>query len=112
MQSKFITEKIMIFATVIISSFLFSQEKVIVSNAKQYDDFIEISLEIENKPNGIFHLIKIDTVTTKTNKNEVLKDNHDVEQIFRRGNVLIRYQIPSKKFKTVTNPKIGLQVLH
>lgn len=79
---------------------MFSQEKIIVSNAKQYYDFIEISLKLENKPNGIFHLIKIDTITTKTNKDEILKDNHDVEQIFRRGNVLIRYQIPSKKFKT------------
>ena len=101
MEIKFLIEKIMISSSFVINSFLFSQEKVIISNAKQYDDLIEMSLEIENKPNGIFHLIKIDTITTKTNKDEVLKDNHDVEQIFRRGNVLIRYQIPSKKFKKV-----------
>ncbi|MCX8534238.1 hypothetical protein [Chryseobacterium luquanense] len=101
MQSKFVTGKIIIFTSFIISSFLYSQEKVIISNAKQYGDFIELSLEIENKPNDKFHLIKIDTITTKTNKDEFLKDNHNVEQIFQRANVLIRYQIPSKKFKTV-----------
>ncbi|HEX7870181.1 MAG TPA: hypothetical protein VF455_08705, partial [Chryseobacterium sp.] len=101
MQSNSVAVKIIIFTSVIISSFLYSQEKVIISNAKKYDDFIELSLEIENKPNDKFHLIKIDTIATKTNKDEFLKDNRDLEQIFRRANVLIRYQIPSKKFKTV-----------
>lgn len=101
MQSKSFTGKIIIFTSFIISSFLYSQEKVIISNAKKYGDFIELSLEIENKPNDKFHLIKIDTITTKTNKDEFLKDHQELEQIFRRANVLIRYQIPSKKFKTV-----------
>lgn len=100
MQSNSVTGKIMIFTSFIISCFLYSQEKVIIFNAKKYDDFIELSLEIENKPNDKFHLIKIDTIATKTNKDEFLKDNRDLEQIFRRANVLIRYQIPSKKFKT------------
>jgi len=83
------------------NTFLYSQEKVILSHAIKPYDFIEISLELDNKPSDKFHLVKIDSIVTITNKDENLKNNHDAENIFRRGNVLMRYEVPSKKFKTL-----------
>ena len=95
-------KKITLFIFLIfINLFIYAQEKVILAHAILPYDFIEISLEIENKPNDKFHLIKIDTITTVTNKDEILVNNNDVENIFRRANNLIRYQIPTKKYKTL-----------
>ena len=74
---------------ILINLFIYSQEKVILAHAILPHDFIEISLEIENKPNDKFHLIKIDTITTVTNKDEILVNNNDVANIFRRANNLM-----------------------
>ncbi|MFU8972741.1 hypothetical protein ACM642_15915 [Chryseobacterium sp. CY353] len=75
---------------------LYSQEKVVLSHALKMSDFIEISLEIENKPNGNFHLIKIDTITVTDQVGQRLPDNY-VQTFYRRANVLARYEIDKKK---------------
>jgi len=80
---------------------LYSQEKVILSHAIKMYDMVEISLELENKPNDRFHLIKIDTLAT-TNYNGQVLHNNFFENIFRRANVLARYEInENKKYKNM-----------
>lgn len=75
---------------------LYSQEKVILShNIKMYNE-IEISLELENKPNDRFHLIKIDTLTATYNKGQILHNNI-FENSFRRANVVARYELEENK---------------
>ncbi|WP_027385187.1 hypothetical protein [Chryseobacterium gregarium] len=93
--------KKIIFAAVLLisNSPVRAQEKVVLSHAVSMSDFIEISLELENKPNDYFHLISIDTISTLTDNGERLTENRDVDNIFRRANTLVRYQIPDKKFK-------------
>lgn len=54
---------------------LYSQEKVILSHAIKMYDMVEISLELENKPNDRFHLIKIDTLATTNYNGQVLHNN-------------------------------------
>ncbi|CDT04905.1 hypothetical protein [Sphingobacterium faecium] len=75
---------------------LYSQEKVVLSHTIKISDMIEISLALENKPYGRFHLIKIDTLTT-TNYNGQILQNNFFENIFRRANVLARYNINEHK---------------
>ncbi|MNK25762.1 hypothetical protein D3C87_440890 [compost metagenome] len=93
--------KLILIPLIALQTMLYSQEKVNLSHVIESGNFIEVSLELENKPNDKFHLIKIDTMTIITSTNEVLKDNADVQNIFRRANVLARYNLPSKDSKTV-----------
>lgn len=54
---------------------LYSQEKVVLSHTIKISDMIEISLALENKPYGRFHLIKIDTLTTTNYNGQILQNN-------------------------------------
>lgn len=81
---------------ILVSISLYSQEKIILNHTLKIYDIIEVSLEIENKPNDNFHLIKIDTLIIKDNKGEMHQDNF-IKNIFRKANVLARYEIDEKK---------------
>jgi hypothetical protein len=54
----------------------FSQENIKLSHASQYDDYIELELEMD-KPTSKFDLINLDTLTVTDNKKNVLKENKD-----------------------------------
>ena len=75
---------------------LYSQGKVILTHTLKMYNGIEISLEVENKPNDNFYFIKIDTLTLTDDKGQILTKNL-VKNIFRRANVLARYEIDEKK---------------
>lgn len=82
----------------------FSQEKIKLSHASQYDDFIELGLEMD-KPTSKFDLIRLDTLTVTDNKMNVLKENKDdfLNYGYNNGrSKTVHYSIPEKKFKTLT----------
>lgn len=86
--------------TLLLSAFMsfpvYSQEKVTLKRALKIYDMLEVSLEIENKPNDNFHLVKIDTLTVIDGKKQSL--NHNIFQNkFRKANVLARYEIDENK---------------
>lgn len=74
---------------------IYSQERVLYDILKM-SDVIQVSLEVENKPNGNFHLIKIDTLIVTDNEGRRPSDNF-IHRIYRRANVLARYEIDKKK---------------
>lgn len=75
---------------------LYSQDKVVLNHALKLYNEIEVSLEINKKTNDYLHLIKIDTLTITDNKGDILSVNA-VENIFRKANVLARYEVDEKK---------------
>lgn len=82
----------------------FSQENIKLSHASQYEDYIELELEMD-KPTSKFDLISLDTLTVTDNKKNVLKENKDnfLNYGYNNGrSKTVHYSIPEKKFKTLT----------
>ncbi|MBP2619626.1 hypothetical protein [Chryseobacterium jejuense] len=94
--------KLLLLAGIILSTSLYSQQKIIFDRAGYYFDFMELSFEMEDKPNDKFHLIKFDTITATDKKGNLLIDNHNVYNIYRRANILVRYETPKEKLKSVS----------
>ncbi|MCD9855889.1 hypothetical protein LUD75_14280 [Epilithonimonas sp. JDS] len=94
--------KITIISFLTLQNLLYSQEKINLSHVIKSSDFIEVSLELDNKPNDKFHLIKIETITANSNQSEIMKNNQQADNIYRRANVLTRFEIPSKDVKSIT----------
>ncbi|MGE8555458.1 MAG: hypothetical protein ACN6OB_16175 [Chryseobacterium jejuense] len=93
--------KLLLLAGIILSMSLYSQQKINFDRAGYYFDFIELSFEMEDKPNDKFHLIKFDTITATDKKGNLLIDNHNVYNIYRRANILVRYEAPKEQLKSV-----------
>ncbi|BAP31194.1 uncharacterized protein CHSO_2157 [Chryseobacterium sp. StRB126] len=93
--------KLLLLASIILSTSLYSQQNIHFGRAGYFFDFIELSFEMEDKPNGKFHLIKFDTITVTDKKGNLLIDNHNVYNIYRRANILARYEAPKEKLKSV-----------
>ncbi|MDR2237888.1 MAG: hypothetical protein LBE92_17325 [Chryseobacterium sp.] len=80
-----------------------STHAIKVSHASQYEDFIEIGIEMD-KPMSKFELIGLDTMTVASPRNSVLKENKDYPLNYNYNNgrgFVRRYNIPDKKVKTV-----------
>lgn len=95
--------KILLLVLISISALCFSQDNIKLSYASQYDDFIEIDIEM-NKPTSKFNLIDFDTVTVTDNKKQVWKENREypLNYNYNNGeNKVKRYYIPDHTFKTV-----------
>ncbi|AZA93588.1 Uncharacterised protein [Chryseobacterium nakagawai] len=93
--------KLFLWAGIILSTSLYSQENISFDRATQLFDFIEVSFKLENKPNDKFHLIKFDTITASAKKGILLIENGDIKNIYRRANILARYELPKEPLKTV-----------
>lgn len=93
--------KLLFLAGVILSTSLYSQQNISFNRAGYYSDFIELSFEMEDKPNDKFHLIKFDTITATDKKDNLLRDNHTVDNLYRRANILVRYEAPTEHLKNV-----------
>lgn len=93
--------KLLLLAGITLSTSVYSQEKINLDRAGQYFDFVELSFKMENKPNDKFHLIKFDTITATGEKDNMLIDNHDVENVYRKANILARYEVPKEQLKSV-----------
>lgn len=81
----------------------FTQDKVSLSHASQYDEFIEISIEID-KPMSKFDLIDLESLIITGDKNIVLKENKDYPLNYNYNNGTTktkRFYIPDKKLKNV-----------
>ena len=94
-------KKLFLLVGISLSACLYSQQNILFDRAGQYFDFIELSFKMENKPNGKFHLIKFDTITATGKKDNILIDNHEAENIYRRANILVRYEVPKEQLKSV-----------
>ncbi|WP_347218262.1 hypothetical protein [Chryseobacterium sp.] len=94
-------KKLFLLAGISLSACLYSQQNILFDRAGQYFDFIELSFKMENKPNSKFHLIKFDTITATGKKDNVLIDNHDAENIYRKANILVRYEVSKEQMKSV-----------
>lgn len=80
---------------------LHSQEKVILGHLLKFNDVIEVSLKIENKPNDNFHLIKIEALTVTEGNGKTLSEDFIIED-FRKANVLARFKIDKNtKYKNL-----------
>lgn len=95
-------KKLLLLTGVILYTGLYSQQNIRIDRAKQYFDFIELSFEMEGKPSDRFHLLKFDTITAADKKGNLLIDNHDAFNIYRRANILVRYEVPKEQLKSVT----------
>lgn len=93
--------KLLLLAGIIISEGLYAQQSIRFDRASQVFDFVELSFEMEHKPNDKFHLIKFDTITATDKKGNLLQDNHDAYNIYRRANILVRYEMPKEPLKSV-----------
>lgn len=94
-------KKLLLVAVALFSMNLSSQQKVIFDRASQVFDFIELSFKMENKPNDKFHLLKFESITATDKKGNALMDNHDVDNIYRRANVFVRYETPKGPLKNI-----------
>lgn len=94
-------KKLFLLTGIILSTSLYSQQNIIFERATQLFDFIELSFEMDNKPSDKFHLIKFDALTATDRKGNLLIDTHDAKNIYRRANILIRYELPKEQLNTV-----------
>ncbi|MDN3693609.1 hypothetical protein QWZ06_15595 [Chryseobacterium tructae] len=94
-------KKLLLLAGVTVCTSLFSQQKINFDRASLVDDFIELSFKMEDKPNDKFHLIKFESITATDKKGNVLIDNYEAENMYRRANILVRYEAPKDPLKNV-----------
>lgn len=95
-------KKTLLFVLAFIYSQYFAQNKISLSHASQYDDFIEVGIEID-KPVSKFDLIDLETLTVTDPNNNTLKENWEYPLNYNYNNGITkvrRFYIPDKKIKT------------
>lgn len=94
-------KKILLLVGITLCTSLYSQQKINFDRASLVYDFIELSFKLDDKPIDKFHLIKFESIEATDKKGNILIDNQDAENIYKRGNIVVRYDLPKDPLKNV-----------